>query len=230
MITGSMDYLKLMAETHHCLQHPDNELTVATHPTEGLVIRCGAGHFPEEVTRDLTALQEYKLGTRQAHGKPLDLMVRKDLGTGKDISADQEIALLDYANRYGLDAWRGHVMLMYGKPYIGIDGYLWYARVKQIPYSLVGRPLTKDEMEALGYLPGDIGYKSIVRRLDTGGEFEGLGIITEDEKIEEAQGKPGQKRYPVIADKPGPMVQKRGDWQALRRAFPIGEETTQEEG
>lgn len=229
MIKGTKDYLDQVVKTHVCPEH-GKKLVVAWHAGENsYVLRCGNGHFPEEVTREKSPIQEYKAGEREAHAPGLDLMVKTDLGSNKELSAHQIIQLLRYADRYGLDAYRGHVMIMYGKPYIGIDGYLWHAHQENIPYSLTGRPLNKDELELRGYKAEDIGYQSRIKRLDTLQEFEGLGVVTREEINAVLENKPSQKRYPVVAEKPGQMVQKRADWQALRRAFPIGESTAEKE-
>jgi hypothetical protein len=118
---------------------------------------------------------------------------------------------------------------MHGQPYIGIDGYLYHAHVNKIPYSLTGRPLKEDELEAYGYEHGDLGWYSKVERKDTGAVFEGYGFVKKMELTEMSKRSPDRKRYPVVAEKPGNMVIKRADWQALRRAFPIGESPQGEE-
>ena len=146
-----------------------------------------------------------------------------DLDTGELLTLDQIQALVYYARRYGLDPARGHVVSMHGQPYIGIDGYLYHAHDKNIPYSLTGRPLVEDELKALGCEPGDLGWYSMVERHDTHQVFEGYGFVRKSETTERSKKHPDKLRYPVVAEKPGVMVIKRADWQVLRRAFPIGE-------
>ncbi len=213
-----------MVENFHCPDHPELALTVAQHPKEGLVIRCGAGHFPEEVKRLPTRTEEYKRGELEAVDKGFNLLPKADLETGEVLAPTMIKALVAYAERYGLDAYRGHVVVMHGQPYIGLDGYLYHARHNNISYSLTGRPLTAEEMTALLYEPGDLGWKSTLTRHDTGGVFEGLGFVKKSELTEMSKKNPAKHRYPVVADKPANMVVKRADWQALRRAFPIGGE------
>lgn len=224
MIKGTKEYCDRVASQYECPEHGAKLVTAWYAEESTYIIRCGEGHYPEEIRRINSPTQEYKEGSRPAHSPGLDLMVRKDLGNDKDLSAAQIVALLRYADKYGLDAYRGHVVMMYGKPYIGIDGYLYHAYKQAIPYSLTGRPLADEELKLRGYQAGDLGYLSRVKRLDTEAEFEGVGFVTREEIDETVKDKPGQKRYPIVADKPGYMVQKRADWQALRRAFPIGEE------
>jgi len=224
MITGKQEELLKLTQTHICPEHPDNHVLTVVWHENAYTLKCGAGHFPEEVKRIPTRTEEYKRGELEAVDKSFNLLPRVDLETGELLSVTMQSALIAYAERYGLDAYRGHVVIMHGQPYIGLDGYLYYARHENISYSLTGRPLTGDEMTALLYTAEDLGWKSTITRHDTGGVFEGLGFVRKSELTEMSKKHPDRKRYPVVADKPANMVVKRADWQALRRAFPIGEE------
>lgn len=228
MIKGTMEELNAMVENFLCPEHPDLALTVAQHQTAGLVIRCGGDHYPEEIKPLATRTQQYKRGELEAVAPGFNLLPKADLETGEVLSPPMLKALCAYAFRYGLDPYRGHVVIMHGQPYIGLDGYLYYARHNNISYSLTGRPLTAEEMTALLYTAEDMGWKSTITRRDTGAVFEGLGFVRKGELTEMSKKNPGRKRYPVVADKPVNMVVKRADWQALRRAFPIGEEERSE--
>jgi len=230
MITGTKEVLDQVAQTHVCPEHGP-KLVVAWHAGEkSYVLRCGEGHFPEEVTRQLTATQQYKQGTRAATGEGLDQMPKADLGTGEALSAEMVEYLYFFARRYGLDAYRGHVMLMHGKPYIGIDGYLYYANKRKVPYSLISRPLAQTEREDYQIPEGAHAWIATVDMLETRTYFTGLGVVTQEEMIEMSTKKPQQLRSPVVAAHPWQLAQKRAEWQALRRAFPIGEtEETKEE-
>jgi len=251
MIKGEYEYLANLAKFNVCAEH-GTPLEVAWHDKESSnVLRCGQGHYPDVITRQPSLTEMWKQGEelpghiednieRRERRKAMtsvrpnqDLILgsvpRTDLATGELLSPEMIQALMHYANKYALDPYRGHVVLMYGKPYITIDGYLYHANGTKIPYSLTGRPLAEDELKQRGYTPDDLGYISFVKRLDTGQEFEGVGFIKQDEIEAIAQGKPQQKRYPVVAEKPGQMVQKRADWQVLRRAFPIGESSPEKE-
>ena len=224
MIIGSKEELERIASTHECPFHGPKLVVAWNDKLNGYVIRCGEGHFPEEVTRQLTPLQEYKEGSWPAHGQGLDLMVKTDLGSNKELSAVQIIDLIRYADKYGLDAYRGHVMIMYGKPYIGIDGYLWHARTTGISYQLRSRPLEEGERKAMLLGEKDHGWKSEVIKGLTWEYSMGIGIVTEEEMTAKSDRKPDQLRSPVVAAHPWQLAQKRAEWQALRRAFPIGEE------
>ncbi len=224
MIEGSKNELDQIAATTACPEHPDAELTVAWNAQENsYVIKC-RDHYPEEVKPVLTRTQLYKAGQIEAVDPSFNLLPRADLETGEVISPEKMTLLVAYARHYGLDPYRGHVVLMHGQPYVELEGYLYHANREKIPYSLTGRPLTPEEMAALMYDVGDIGWKSTVRRLDTGAEFEGWGFVKKSETTEKSRKHPDKLRYPVVADKPANMVVKRAEWQALRRAFPLGEE------
>jgi len=147
MIKGTKDFLEQMVKSHVCPEHGPL-LCVAWHAGENsYVIRCGEGHYPEEIARELTPTQQYKEGALPSVGGPLDLMPKADLGSGEILDQYMIRALIVYAQKYGLDAYRGHVMLMYGKPYIGLDGYLFHAKRSGIEYALRSRPL--DVAEAI---------------------------------------------------------------------------------
>ena len=246
MITGDFNELDQITKTHKCPEHPDMALTVAWLTTGQFAIRCGADHFPEEVTRIPTLTEAYKQGedipeplagnivkgqqrrARAAGAAVIPFVLgevpKRDSETGELLTPEAIQALIDYAEKYGLDAYRGHVCLFHGDPYITVDGYFYKAKREKIPYSLTGRPLTRDELLLHHYEDDDLGYYSKVRRLDTGQEFEGYGFVKKSELTERSKKSPDRLRYPVVAGKPGNMVIKRAEWQALRRAFPIGGE------
>lgn len=248
MITGTKEYLDDLARRYKCPDH-DNPLTVAWVAQEdSYALRCGAGHFPEEIVPNPSLTNLWKQGEelpeaiksniekgmakRQAkaggrgelalyHGIP-----PTDLGTGALVPKEVLQALVNYATDYGLDPRRGHVCLMYGKPYITLDGYLWHANRTKVPYQLRSRPLTDDERIGYQLEDGDHGWITEIMLPATNQSFCGIGIVTKAEMTEESKGKPGQLRSPVVAKHPWQLAQKRAEWQALRRAFPIGSETS----
>ena len=58
----------------------------------------------------------------------------------------------------------------------------------------------------------------------TGEKFIGTGIVTYAEMTEMSEKRPDTLAHPVVAAHPWQLGQKRAEWQALRRAFPIGGE------
>ena len=223
MITGTKEYLEGICQTHLCPEH-GRKLVVAWHAQEdSFVLRCGEGHYPEEVTREMTPTQEYKVGQRQTHGTALDFLYKDDLGNGKALTESQVSLLIRYAQHYGLDAFRGHVMMMYGAPYIGIDGYLYHAYKTKRPFSLISKPISTEEKPAYQLKEGDHGWIAELVFTDTGTRLSGIGIVTLEEMTARSDKKLDQLRAPVVAAHPWQLAQKRAEWQALRRAFPIGE-------
>lgn len=203
------------------------------------------GHYPDNLVRVMSLTEEHKAGAELP--EPVRSNVEKgiqkraappgkeptavtfpgvpavDLGTGELLTREVVQGLVNYARKYGLDPARGHVVLMYGKPYITIDGYLYHAKKENIPFVLASRPLTESERKDYQIGEGDHAWVSEVKLLDTGGSVTGQGIVTRDETTEKSKAKPDQLRSPVVAKHPWQLAQKRGEWQALRRAFPIGE-------
>jgi len=59
--------------------------------------------------------------------------------------------------------------------------------------------------------------------------FGGIGIVTQEEMTEPSKRHPDQLRSPVVAKHPWQLAQKRAEWQAMRRAFPIGEPENEKE-
>lgn len=251
MITGDYDFLENLAKFNVCAQHK-MPLEVAWYQKRW-VLRCGGngGHYPDAVTRQLSLTQEHKAGeelpsfiednikrrqrkeaktvTSQNKGTNLSLVPRTDLGTGEILLPELVQAIVDYARRYYLDPERGHVVLMYGKPYVTIDGYLYHAKRSGRSYSLRSRPMEEKEREPFRLEEGDHAWVTELMLTDTGSTFTGIGIVTQKEMTEKSKGKPGQLRAPVVAAHPWQMAQKRAEWAALRRAFPIGETQEKEE-
>jgi hypothetical protein len=245
MITGKQEELAEIVQTHICPEHPKLALTVAWLKDMGYTIRCGAGHYPTEVTPTPSLTELYRQGEvlplalsnsvergirkKTASGAPqsanklLDMMPREDLGTGTPLNTQMIEALYLYAKQYGLDAYRGHVILMYGQPYIGLDGYLFYANKEHIPYQLRSRPLSDEERKTYRIGETDHAWTCEVVLPLTNGSTTGLGLVTQEEMTAKSTKDAEKLRSPVVAAHPWQLAQKRAEWQALRRAFPIGE-------
>lgn len=245
MIKGELNKLNEITQNNQCSEHK-KPLAVAWHATENCyAIHCPEGHFPDTVTRLLTLNQELKQGLREDEVKAIKIrkeheakekggttaptavtfpgVPATDLGTGALVPVEMVRALGKYATKYGLDPWRGHVVLMYGLPYITIDGYLYHANNTNRDYKLGSRPLTDDERRTYQVPEGAHAWVSELIVDHGARSFIGLGIVTDEEMTEGSRKKPGQLRSPVVAAHPWQLAQKRAEWQALRRGFPIGE-------
>jgi len=148
---------------------------------------------------------------------------RADLATGEMLAPEMVHALTVYAKKYGLDPYRGHVLIMYGKPYIGIDGYLYHANKLKVDYHLNSRPLTDDERLTYQVDEGDHAWVCELIIGDNIRSYIGQGIVTKAEIEAKSTRYPEQLRSPVVAAHPWQLAQKRAEWQTLRRGFPIGE-------
>ena len=146
-----------------------------------------------------------------------------DLGTGELLVLEVVKALCAYADKYELDPAREHVVLMYGKPYITIDGYYYHAFKTGTAFKVESQPLNEQERRDYQIGEGTHVWRAKITIVNTGAFYTGLGIVTQEEMIQESKNKPGQLRAPVVAKHPWQLAQKRAEWQALRRAFPIGE-------
>lgn len=245
MIKGEYDYLDTLAKNNVCSEHK-KPLTVATHPQDSCwVLRCGEGHYPDAVTRISSQSELFKQGriledhydeeTMRKEEKRMTEVKKEstaitfvgvpatDLATGELLPVGMLKALVDYAYKYGMDPARGHVVVMYPKPYITIDGYLYWANQNMPGYKLNSRPLTGDERKT--YLVPDGAHAWVCEVIfDEGKQSRiGLGIVTFEEVTEKSKKHPEQLRSPVVAKHPWQLAQKRAEWQALRRMCPIGE-------
>jgi len=160
----------------------------------------------------------------------LALLPQADLGTGELLTHNQVIALIQYARKYGLDPFRGHVIIMHGKPYIGIDGYLYHAKQTKKPYTLESSPLSDDMRKQYQVPEGQHAWTAKATLTETGASATGLGIVTVEEMEAKSSRDHTKLRSPVVAAHPWQLAQKRAEWQALRRLFPIGESEEKEEG
>ncbi len=62
MIIDQYEELAKLAKTHVCAEHPDLDLTVAWFENHHYVLRCGAGHFPDQLQKLLSYYERYFKG------------------------------------------------------------------------------------------------------------------------------------------------------------------------
>jgi len=245
MIKGDYEWLKDLASRNVCAAH-NMQLEVAwDEKLSAHYLRCGTCGPTDAITRFMSYSEEYRAGEpvpgviednikksqRRELMQPAKQVIpfelagvpTTDLGTGEILLPEVVQGLVDYARKYGLDPTRGHVVLMYGKPYIGLDGYLFHASRSGVHYTLQSRPMTTGEAKTYKVGETDHGWIAQVTYIEGGDGFTGTGVVTYDEMTAKSTKKPDQLRSPVVAAHPWQLAQKRAEWQAMRRAFPIGE-------
>jgi len=229
MIKGEKDKLLVLAKDNVCAEHHLGLEVLWDDELQANVLHCITGHYPAAIVR----IQDEGHKVFDRVSKPLKdtltLVPQVDLGTGELLVPDVIRALVDYAHKYELDPYRSHVVMMYGKPYITLDGYLWHANRTNLPYKLSSSPLTDDERKTYQIGDGDHAWLAKVIKEPSGSEFVGLGIVTQEEMRAVSMRDKTKLRSPVVAKFPWQLAQKRAEWQALRRAFPIGEHEPEEE-
>ena len=230
MIKLEYDQLKHLAGTQLCAEHLLPVVLVWHSGEKCWTLACGKDHYPDALVRQPSLTEMYRAGElpegpvadnirKRERRKNVNQEVKKidpnmamipqvDLATGQLITPEDVKALIAYAEKYGLDPYRGHVVLMYGKPYIGLDGYLYDYTIED----------------------GTHAWIATVKKVDPPVEFQGLGIVTDREMTEKSTRDSSKLRAPVVAAHPWQMAQKRAEWQGLRRAFPVGESPDEKEG
>lgn len=179
---------------------------------------------PSEELRKLEQIEaEARVARAEAEGIPrlIPRQIRADLSTGEVINAAQARLLMEYAYQYGLDPFRGHVCLMHGEPYISFEGYCYWASRQHEPYSLVSSPMSTAERELYQVPEGSYAWLARCKRGTLLEPMLGLGIVTREEIEERSAKNPQQWRSPVVHNHPQQQAQKRAEWQAIKRAFPL---------
>ncbi len=105
----------------------------------------------------------------------------KDAGDYHQVSATQAWALIAYAQRYGLDAWAGHVSYMYGKPYITEKGAMANAEKSKAYKGFSAVMAGKDERKGLNLKPDDLAWTCTVYRSDRDQQATEYGIVYDSE-------------------------------------------------
>jgi hypothetical protein len=224
MITGTSEYLTKLAAENVCSEHGKPVTVAWIAATSSYCLRCGEGHLAKELTRIAGVKDLIKRGEMLPDEKMRAFRPREDLGSHHELSPEQTEMLIQYAQRYGLDPYRGHVMMMYGKPYIGLDGYIWYAHRRNIPFNHWPRPMNEEERKAYQVDKDDRAWlcTGVVNGIEM--SAPGIGIVAANELIDHSKKDPEQLLYPVVSKHPQLIAQKRAEWQWFRRAFPIGED------
>lgn len=237
MITGEPRYLEEITKTHQCPLHPDLFLVVAVHPEQGYVIRCGGGHYPEELQKRLSYSEEYRRGEvlppqiapqverrhrrremsqeRSEQEAKERLPAIYEASTGEIVARELRLAAIDYARKVGLVPELGHVCLYHGKPWVTIDGWYYRFRRKYPEGLVVTKPLIGNERLAMDLDDLTHAWKAEVYT-KAGGDLlsMGSGYAREGEK-------PLAYKSAVEGQWPWRMAEKRAEEDALRKAVPL---------
>ncbi len=143
----------------------------------------------------------------------------KDAGTDRRATPDQVKALIEFAGRYSLDVYRKHVCLMYGEPYIEIDGLFFLAKQTGEFNGVSSRPLMLEEKTSFGYEPTDQAWVANVYRKGCDHAFVGRHRVLQAQ-IDEMTKDGKEYRYPVLRKWPDRICEKQAIRFALRAAFP----------
>ncbi len=158
----------------------------------------------------------------------LTLMPTTDLATGEILSPYQTQALISYSREHGLDPRRGHCVLMRGQPYFTIAGYIFYAHLTHRPYTLSSRPFETQELKRYQVAPTDYAWVAEVHFPTKGTTFPGIGFVNYSEITGAYPQDLTNFNPPVVAPSHWQLAQKRAEWLALYKAFPIGESREKE--
>ena len=151
----------------------------------------------------------------------------RDAGTKALATPEQIRALIDFTLRYGLDPYRRHVCLMYGRPFIEIDGIYFKANQTGELDGYDCRPLTLTEKAEFGYNPDDAAWLSTIYRKGRARPFVGRHRVS-SEFLEERSSKSGEYRWPTWRTWTDRMCEKQAQRYAFRLAFPELELWTEE--
>lgn len=232
---------KEFSMTHRCGEPDCGKPLVLVWLSDGYSVRCSKHTSSERFAEILTPAQALRQGaeadpyvaqaiehkrelkTKQgaeivAH-KGFALADVRDAGTRRLATPEQVQALIDFALRYGLDPYRGHVCLMYGRPYIEIDG-LYFAAFKTGEFDGAdSRPLTMTEREQYGIPVLEDAWIAHVWRKGCTHPFTGMHHVTQ-EFLGERSEKSDEYRNPTWRKWPERMCEKQAQRYALRIAFP----------
>lgn len=161
------------------------------------------------MTQKTTSIATYKGYTLQGV---------KDAGSHRELAPAQVKALIDFAEKLGLDLRRRHACIMYGRPYIEIDGLYFLAHQTKCFNGLATTPMTLAEKEAFGWDPDDYVWKAEIFRKGIDQPFVGWERFTK-KRLDEKNDK-GEYRWPTFRTIPDRMCEKQAERYALRKAFP----------
>ena len=229
-IEGNEDFVKQAIRNQMCAEHNDRVIAVYDGKANIWRAKCGHGEYPSLLKAVETGKQVQARSADAAVPIGFGNLPTTDLGDYHKLTVSEVQALRAFADKYGLDADRGHIYAMYGQAYIGLDGYIYHARSERIVIHMGSRPMTPTEYKLYKIASDDYAWIAEGWAVTPDNTQMGLGIVTAEEVSAMSAKHPDQKRSPVVAGHPQIMAQKRAEWQWYRRATPIGEYTAGGQG
>ena len=229
--------MRAMELTHICARCEGNLVTIWSEEKNGYVLACAKDHSHRVYKRLPSATELLARGDMdqvvgpgaqkdlelQAERSPerFNLMPTRDAETGITLEREDKDALVHFAKLLGLNAWLGHVSLFYGIPRITVDGYYYLARAKGYNIRVWAKPATEQERKDAMVPEGDYFY--IAHGMVDGKDVPeiGLGIVKASELTAVSKKRPDHLRYPIAADHPQRMAEKRAEWQLFRKLIPL---------
>jgi len=151
--------------------------------------------------------------------------IRIDAGDFREITPAAQIALIAWAEHYGLDAWAGHVVYYFGKPYVTADGYLWRAKTQPTFRGITTSWASAEVIKALRLLDIDYVWEACVYDDRFREPIKAYGAVTAGEIHAARESLKGKAETLPIVRKPWGIAEKRAIRSALKLAYPIGEDT-----
>lgn len=203
----------------YCRDHPFSARFKPIHRLEDHIPDDTPGKFDAEIAQAGRRREAAKNGKLTIEHQGTVVSDLKDVGTGHLATANQVRLLVEFCNRTGLDLYRRHACLMYGKPYIEIDGLYFLARETKEFEGLSSRPVTLSEKAEFGWDPYDVAWFAYVYRKGCAQPFRGCEHNTQA-RINERTRDGSESRWPVLRDRPDRMTEKQAIRYAMRAAFP----------
>lgn len=146
---------------------------------------------------------------------------KEDAGDFTPVTLGKVEALIKWADSVSLNAYLGHVELYFSEPRVSIDGYYYLNNKRAAPYQIGTMPMILRDKSDYQLDEGD--YGSIARAyLDDKMLPEvGIGIVKAHELTAMSKKTPDRKRYPIVAEHPQRMAEKRAEWQLLRKLISL---------
>lgn len=202
-----------------CPKHPAAD---SFKSIESVTTELSRSPDPPAALRDVQeakAVRKAQTAGMTVHYEGYTLSDVRDAGTDEPATHDQVVGLIAHAVRYGLDPYRQHVCLMYGRPHVEVDGLYYLAQKTGDFNGMASSPVGQKEKEEWGLAPEDIAWRVIVYRKGIEWGVTATQIVRRS--MLEERSKSGKSwRWPTYRQWPDRMCEKGAERLAFRKAFP----------